>query len=276
MHGRAAGSALALLLLLAAGVGAQEEKAPGGRRTGPVTSSPYRILRIHVPESAGGLRVAASQGSAVANFGSREAVQPGSVFRVYDQGLSVGLVRVERVWSDSSRVRLITLDRKLDPEAAYPLEPGYYLVPELVLLETVRFDSTGLHLPLDMQERLRTAVRFIHAFPEFPVFLEAHADAPLKKKAAPRGRKGSAPEAPRLPLARAEELRTHLHEVYRIPLEQLHAVDLGSSQPLGNSATAAGRRQNLRIEVVVRNQAQAPGSTAPQVPLEGTIERHSR
>jgi outer membrane protein OmpA-like peptidoglycan-associated protein len=152
------------------------------------------------------------------------------------------------------------------------------VVPRLVLLETVRFDSTGLDLPLDMQERLRSTVRFIRAFPEYPVVLEAHAAGGEKKKAAPKARakarKGGPPPTPgvSLPRRRAEELRTYLHEVQRIPLEQLHVRDLGESRPLANSATAAGRRQNQRIEIVVRDQVEAevdtsaappPASTAP-------------
>jgi hypothetical protein len=105
----------------------------------PVTK--YGILRTHLPDSEGAAQVSVSHARYIANFGTRDGVKPGAIFQVYRGATSVGLLRVEWVYRDSSSLRLVNLDRKLDPESPEPIRRGYALFPHHVLLESVNFSS---------------------------------------------------------------------------------------------------------------------------------------
>lgn len=224
---------LLLALLIWVGLaGAQEAARPDS--AAPVPPSPYRIIQAHAPEA---VQVAASLGRYVANFGRREGIEPGSLFRVYDRVGPVGLVQVERVWRDSAALRLIRLGRK-DFADPLPLRTGFTLTPEYVLLGSVGFAAGEPLLGPDAQERLRYAARLVLAFPQWPVVIEGHTD--------PSGKKA---ENQILSLQRAERIRTYLHEVQHIPLERMHLRAYGSQRPVADNASEAGRQRNRRVDI---------------------------
>ncbi len=211
----------------------------------------YRVVRPYAPASAGERQVAISRGRSRVNFGSRQGVQPGSIFAVFNGGLRLGLVQVDSVGRDTSWVRLIKLENVLDPAQPYPLDRGCALQPEFVALETVYFDGDSLALSLDLRERLRHVAGFILSFPDSPVLLEGHSDD--------RGKKA---EQLKRSALQAERLKTYLHEFHRIPLSRLHARGYGSERPMASNAAEAGRRQNRRVEILLVDEAEVPPDTA--------------
>ena len=205
------------------------------------TPSKYRISKVHLHPGASGIQAAVSRARYRVNFGTREGVQPGSIFEVYQEHMRIGLVRVEKVWRDTSHVRLILLERKLDPTSAAPLRGRlHYLRPKLVLLETVHFATGEPDFSEDMHERLRYVARFVREFPENPVFLEGHSD-----------NTGNEKKNQILSRHRAEQIRDYLYEVQRLPMEQMHLSSYGSTEPIASNETEAGRGQNRRVEITL-------------------------
>ena len=209
----------------------------------PLLTSKYHIIQVHQPPTAAGTQVAVSLGRYIVNFGTREGVQPGGIFKVTDGKTELGLVRVEQVWRDSSSIRLIRLYKKDNVAEPMPLQRGYYLLPKYVLLETVLFDRGKPDLNPPMQERLRFAARLILSFPDFPVLIGGHTD-----------NTGSAAQNLKLSESRAAEIRTYLYEIQRVPEAQMHLKGYGQAQPVANNNTEAGYRLNRRVEIVLVDQ----------------------
>ena len=86
--------------------------------------SKYRITKAHLLPMQRGPQAGVSQGRFIINFGSREGVQPGSIFRVMNRGQLMGLVSISRAWRDSAEARLVRLIHKANPESPVSLEPG--------------------------------------------------------------------------------------------------------------------------------------------------------
>lgn len=208
-----------------------------------VEPSPYSIQRVHLLPGQRGPQAGVSRGRYIVNFGTRDGVQPGSIFRVLHQGKLMGLLKATRAWRDTTELTLVRLIEKSDTESPYPLNPGYYLEPQLVLLETIQFEAGEPVIDPDMYERLRYAARFVRSFPQFPLVIEGHTDA-----------NGKADENMRLSLRRAEGVRVFLNEVFRIPNEQLHPIGYGETRPIANNATSAGRKKNRRVDIVLMNE----------------------
>lgn len=200
----------------------------------------YRIVRPYAPASASERQVAISHGRSRVNFGSRQGVQPGSIFEVFNGGLMIGLVQVDSVARDTSWVRLIKLENVLDPRQPYPLDRDCELKPKLVALETVYFDGETPALPPSLQERLRHVAGFILSFPDSPVLLEGHSD-----------NKGKKTDLLKQSAWRAERLRTYLHEFHHIPLSRMRVRAYGDERPIAANATEEGRRQNRRVEITL-------------------------
>ena len=221
---------------------AQEEEAP------PPEPSQYKILRVRLPAPPGASQAAVSRGYYIVNFGSREGVQRGSIFNVRRGGILMGLVRVNRVWRDSAAVSLIDLVYKRYPQSPYPLEPGYYLEPKFVFLETIHFELGEPAIDPEMHERLHYAARFIRAYSAFPLVLEGHTDNTGKKE-----------DNQKLSEERAARIRDFLHEVHRLPIEQMHVKGYGETDPIATNDTEVGRRQNRRVDIVLVDRV--PGDT---------------
>jgi len=205
--------------------------------------SKYRIQRVHLVPDERGPQAGVSRGRYIVNFGSRDGVQPGSIFRAMYRGQLMGLLKVTRAWRDTTELTMVQLVHKSDLSSPYPLNPGYYLEPHLVLLETIHFDSGEPIIDPDMHERLHYASRFVRSFPQFPLIVEGHTDA-----------MGKADENVTLSKERAQAVLVFLNEVYRIPLAQLHAVGYGQTRPVASNLRKEGRFQNRRVDIILMNK----------------------
>ncbi len=214
------------------------------------TPSPYRIQRVHLPPGERGPQAGVSRGRYIVNFGTRDGVQPGSIFRALYRGQLMGLLKTTRTWRDTTELTLVRLVHKSDVKSPYPLNTGYYLEPQLVLLETIYFEAGEPVIDPDMYERLRYAARFVRSFPTFPLVIEGHTDS-----------RGKADENMTLSQRRAEGVRVFLNEVFRIPLDQLHAVGYGKNRPVASNLTPEGRYANRRVDIVLVDKLPAqPGA----------------
>ena len=228
---------------------AQESTTAAGDSDSVVVVRPltkYGILRTHLPDSEGAPQVAVSHARYIANFGTRDGVKPGAIFQVYKAATYVGLLRVEWVHRDSASLRLVNLDRKLDPESPEPIQRGYLLFPHHVLLETVNFGSGKPDFSEGMHERLRYAARFILNFAEFPVVVEGHTDN-LGEKA----------RNVVLSRERADEVKGYLHDIQQIPRTQMFTVGYADERPIANNSNEEGRLQNRRVDIVMVNELPA-------------------
>ena len=61
-----------------------------------VEPSPYSIQRVHLLPGQRGPQAGVSRGRYIVNFGTRDGVQPGSIFRVLHQGKLMGLLKATR------------------------------------------------------------------------------------------------------------------------------------------------------------------------------------
>ena len=206
----------------------------------------YRIVEPYAPGSAAQRQVAISRGRSKVNLGSRDGVQPGSIFSAVNGGLVIGLVQVDSVAEDTSWVRLIKLENVLDPRQPYPLDQSCELQPKLVTLETIPFDADTPLISPALEDRLAHMASFIRAFPENPVLIEGHSDN--------SGKKGQ-PLA--LSLQQAERIKTYLNEYYRIPQGRLYTKGYGDTRPLAGNTSEAGRRQNRRVEILLVDKVPA-------------------
>ncbi len=200
----------------------------------------YGVLRVHLPDSQGASQVAVSHARYIANFGSRDGVKPGAIFQVFKASTYVGLLRVEEVYRDSAALRLVNLERKLDPSAVAPVQRGYLLFPYHVLLETVNFGSGKPDFSARMHERLRYAARFILSFPSFPVIVQGHTDN-LGEKA----------RNVVLSQSRAQEVKQYLHDIQQIPNLQMFARGYAEQRPVASNNTEEGRFENRRVDIVM-------------------------
>ncbi len=198
----------------------------------------YGILRTHLLDGA--TQVAVSHARYIANFGSRDGVKPGAIFQAYKADTYVGLLRVEQVYRDTASLRLVNLDRKLDPQSVEPIQAGYLLFPFHVLLETVNFGSGKPDFSENMHERLRYAARFILNFPDFPVIVQGHTD-----------NLGDKARNVILSRERAEQVQQYLREIQQIPRSQMYAVGYAETRPVASNSSEAGRLNNRRVDIVM-------------------------
>jgi outer membrane protein OmpA-like peptidoglycan-associated protein len=234
-----------ILLAQEAANSAETEPATTRQAVDPNAFEPskYRIQRVHLLPGERGPQAGVSRGRYIANFGSRDGVQPGSIFRALYRGQLMGLLKVTRSWRDTTELTMVQLVHKSDLSSPYPLNPGYYIEPHLVLLETLHFDSGEPIIDPDMHERLHYASRFVRSFPQFPLIVEGHTDAV-----------GKADENMSLSKERAQAVLVFLNEVYRIPTEQLHAVGYGQTRPVASNLRKEGRFQNRRVDIILMNK----------------------
>jgi outer membrane protein OmpA-like peptidoglycan-associated protein len=239
------------LLALAVAADAQEESgadadsaAAASTVQRPITK--YAILRAHLPDSPGGPQLSVSLTRYVANFGSRDGVKPGAIFQAWKAATYVGLLRVEQVYRDSASLRLVNLERRLDPDSPTPIKRGYLLFPHRVMLETVNFGSGKPDFSEQMHERLRYAARFILSFPDFPVIVSGHTD-----------NTGTRSRNEELSLSRAEEVKTYLHDIQQVPRSQMYPVGYADDRPVASNSTPEGRFDNRRVDILMVHELPA-------------------
>lgn len=211
----------------------------------------YRIVQPYVPASAAERQVAISRGRSKVNLGSRDGVQPGSIFSAINGGLVIGLVQVDSMGQDTSWVRLIKLENVLDARQPYPLDRSCELQPKLVTLETIPFEADTPQISPALEDRLAHMASFIRAFPESPVLVEGHSDKSGKKE-----------QSQALSLERAESIKTYLNEHYHVPKARMYPRGYGDTHPLAANTDEAGRRQNRRVEILMVDKVPAPPNTA--------------
>ena len=200
----------------------------------------HQVIRVHLPDGPSGPQSAVHRSAFIADFGSREGVQVGSVFDANAGADLVAVLRVKQVWRDSAALALVTLVDKPDRAAPQPLPVGTGLRPKLVSLESIQFAEGQPDLSLGMRDRLYDITRFVRAYPEAPLLIEGYTDD-----------QGNAAENLRLSAARARAVLDLLHEVYRVPTGQMRAVGRGEAEPVAANATEAGRQLNRRVELTL-------------------------
>ena len=234
---------IALFLL---GIGSARAQAPadttldGEEEVVEFIPSQYRILAVRPLPGTSGIQAGFSRAYYLVNFGARQGVKLGSVFEVYSKRSYLGLVHVAKTWRDTAYVRPLRLEFKANRDALFPLQPGYQLKPKYVNLETVLFDSGKPQFSVEMNERLHFASRFINSFPNHPLILEGHTD-----------NKGNPEKNILLSQQRAEQIKIFLNEIHFIPLLQMHTIGLGDTDPVASNATAEGRLQNRRVDIIL-------------------------
>ena len=231
-------SALLALILCYGSSSAQQQEEPVARPDWE--PSKYRISKSHLLPLQRGPQAGVSRGRFIINFGSREGVQPGSIFRVMNRGQLMALIRIHHAWRDSAEARVVRLIHKTDQESPFAPEPGYYLEPKLVLLETIQFEKGEPVITPEMYERLHYVARFIRSYPQFPLMLEGHTD-----------NAGDRAKNKKLGQERAEGVLLFLNEVYRLPKRQMHAISYGEDQPVATNSTTEGRYRNRRVDIVL-------------------------
>jgi len=238
-------SSLVFCILLIQETNAQESIAPTDKiidvKAKRSYGSKYRIIRTHLPTNLRGPQASVSRGIYVGNFGSREGVQPGSIFRVTHNGNIMGILCANHVGRDTTGLSIVRLLKK---NSAFPaaIEIGYKLQPERVLLETIYFKAGKLDISPEMYERLRMSVRFVRSFPSTPLFVEGHTDAVGDEK-----------ENFLLSERRADEVSNYLNQIFRIPREQLRSIGYGETRPIADNSTVNGRYKNRRVNIVLRS-----------------------
>ena len=230
------------ILILATTSGQAFAQTTDADSTAPEPSK-FVIFRAHIPPGQSGPQMAMAHGRYVVNFGSRNGVMRGSIFRVQKGARHLGLVRVDRVWRDSASVRLVQLDHKADRHSVLPLQRGDRLYPKYVLLETINFGAGKPDFTAAMHDRLRYAARFILSFPEYPVVVEGHTDNTGKKA-----------DNVALSRRRADAIRHYLNEVQRVPLTQMRAVGYADTRPVASNRTPEGRFRNRRVDIVMLDE----------------------
>lgn len=86
--------------------------------------------------------------------------------------------------------------------------------------------------------------KFAEVFPQYrshTFAVEGHTDS-----------RGSAAYNMRLSADRAEAVREYLVNQVSGPADEISAAGFGEERPIGNNATAQGRAQNRRIEIIIR------------------------
>ncbi len=263
--------AAAILALLLGNIGAVTAQPEAGAATDSVAQnssevlldmpgSKYGIQAIRYPRSGAVTQMIVNQAKYVANFGDRDGVKPGSIFDVYGGGALVGVLRVEQTFRDSAFLRMVTLERKVDPNSDVVIKRGYRLYPKYVLLETVNFGSGKPDFTPEMHERMRYAARFILSFSDYPVVLEGHTDNTGKKS-----------ENVKLAIRRAVSIEDYLNDIQLIPRSQMFPVGYAEERPLARNSTEMGRFSNRRVDIVLVDELPPeaiPGSRrAPAVDL---------
>lgn len=221
-----------------------------------IPRSKYKIQFVRYPAGVAVPQLIVNQAIYVSNFGDRDGVMPGSIFQVFGRGQYVGLLRVERTFRDSSYLRMVNLERKVNADDLTVVQRYYELFPKYVLLESVNFGSGKPDFTVEMHERLRYAARFILSFPDYPLLLEGHTDNTGKKS-----------ENVKLAIRRAESIKDYLHDIQRVPRTQMYPVGYADERPLASNSTEQGRFTNRRVDIVLVDElppeAVPGGSRAP-------------
>src|SRR5258708_6204908 len=126
----------------------------------------------------------------------------------------------------------------------------------IVSMPDVLFDFNKYTLKSEARERLAKISGIVLAYPDLKLDIEGHTDAI-----------GSDDYNQTLSEKRADGVRGYLVSSGVVP-DHVSAVGLGKSNPVADNSTAAGRKLNRRVEMVVSGDVigQAPGSSPGSSP----------
>ncbi len=118
----------------------------------------------------------------------------------------------------------------------------------ITLSGSVLFASGKSALLPAAQDRLSQVADALKGSPNRDITIEGHTDS-----------RGSAALNEALSLKRAESVRSYLAE-RGVPAERMKAVGLGPQRPVADNASAEGRANNRRVEIVIANDPNAAGA----------------
>lgn len=118
----------------------------------------------------------------------------------------------------------------------------------IISLSGVLFPTGSTELTPMAEQRLDTVARALGAYEGRPIIIEGHTDA-----------QGDDEANRQLSLQRAAAVREYL-ERRGVPMERLHIVGKGESEPLASNDTPEGRANNRRVEIIVDR----PGAIGPE------------
>jgi outer membrane protein OmpA-like peptidoglycan-associated protein len=164
-------------------------------------------------------------------------------------GGSQTIEELERLLAQQARhkQRFAQVETMFPPEQATVLRQGDTVIIRMIGLN---FDSGAADLKTEHMTMLNTLRQAIEVFPDSSVVVEGHTDA-----------FGSDETNHTLSQTRAEAVVHHLLEAMPISPTQLTSVGYGESRPVANNETAAGRKRNRRIDVVIRPSWVTAGRT---------------
>jgi outer membrane protein OmpA-like peptidoglycan-associated protein len=113
----------------------------------------------------------------------------------------------------------------------------------IVNVSDVLFDTGSATLKPGAREKLARVAGILASHPDLKIEIEGHTDSV-----------GGDDYNQRLSERRAESVRAYLVQ-QKIPPASVGAEGLGESQPVASNATAAGRQQNRRVELVVSGES---------------------
>lgn len=150
------------------------------------------------------------------------------------QALAQQQTSAVEVRAEVAESRAAALAQELEVLRARQTEAGLVVSLDDVLFAVDRADLQPGALP-----DLARIARFVQEHPERSLRIEGHTDST-----------GPAEYNLRLSEARAEAVKSVLVR-HGVPPDRVDATGFGQSQPVASNATAAGRQQNRRVEIVV-------------------------
>jgi len=144
---------------------------------------------------------------------------------------------VGRNWSSEGMLSRLSRERRLFLDLK---KRRYGLI---VNLSDVLFDTAQATLKPGAREKLARVSGILVTHPDLKLEIEGHTDSV-----------GSEPYNQGLSERRAESVRSYLVS-QRIAAQTITTAGFGESRPVATNATAAGRQQNRRVELVVSGEA---------------------
>lgn len=138
--------------------------------------------------------------------------------------------------ADAAKAEAEELRRQMEDLQARQTDRGLVMTLGDVLFATGKAD-----LKAGSAERLNKLVAFLGKYPDRTVVIEGHTDST-----------GSEAINQRLSQQRAEAVRAYLLS-QGVAANRVSAVGKGESLPVADNATAAGRQQNRRVEIIISN-----------------------
>lgn len=123
------------------------------------------------------------------------------------------------------------------------------------MLDRVLFDSGKAELRRSAHGVLGKVAKVLQEVPEQPIRVEGHTDdVPIKYSGWADNRA--------LSLARANAVVEHLVQQHGIDPSRLSAEGFGEARPIAPNDTAAGRRENRRVEIIILPQSSGRGGAS--------------